>query len=53
VTEMFACRMSSCTTFTSSPLPLRSVAYVWRLCRVPDYAEYVRYGSSLSLPADS
>src|SRR5262249_42649340 len=28
VTEMFACRMSSCTTFTSSPLPLRSVAYV-------------------------
>src|SRR5213592_2513085 len=24
VTEMFACRISSCTTFTSSPFPLRS-----------------------------
>src|ERR1700689_1174246 len=30
VTEMFACRISSCTTFTSSPFPLRSVAYVSR-----------------------
>src|SRR5271169_564982 len=30
VTEMFACRISSCTTFTSSPFPLRSVAYVCR-----------------------
>src|ERR1700691_3126689 len=27
---MFACRISSCTTFTSSPFPLRSVAYVCR-----------------------
>src|SRR5437016_4070206 len=30
VTEMFACRINSCTTFTSSPFPLRSVAYVCR-----------------------
>ena len=27
---MLACHISSCTTFTSSPFPLRSVAYVCR-----------------------
>src|SRR5208337_846841 len=30
VTEMFACRVNSCTTFTSSPFPLKSVGYVCR-----------------------
>jgi mandelate racemase len=29
-TEMFACRINSCSTFTSSSFPLRSVAYVCR-----------------------
>ena len=42
---MFACRISSCTTFTSSPFPLRYVAYVRRNVCQP---EPPRFGSRVT-----